>query len=87
MRLNNILPFPQPGEHLELDSGFIRGGGRRTFWLDFHDKDGAMIVWSGFSRADALAAARDWIADGVRLTGGSLLWHPRGRGGGSPKKR
>jgi hypothetical protein len=76
MRLNNILPFPQPGERLELDSGIIRGGencGRRTFWLEYADKDGAVIVWSGFSQADALAAAREWIADGVRLidkTGG-----------------
>jgi hypothetical protein len=77
MRSNDILPFPQPGVRLELDCGIIRGGencGRRTFWLDFHDKDGATIVWSGFSRADALAAAREWIADGVRLidkTGGA----------------
>jgi hypothetical protein len=65
-----IVAFPSPGERLVLDSGIIRGGencGRRTFWLEYANKDGAVIVWSGFSRADALAAAREWIVDGVRL--------------------
>jgi hypothetical protein len=72
-----IVPFPSPGERLIIDSGIIRGGencGRRTFWLEFADKDGAVIVWSGFSRTDALAAAREWIVEGVRLidkTGGA----------------
>lgn len=77
MRSKNILPFPQPGERLVLDCGIIRGGescGRRLFWLDFVDKDGATTVWSGLMRADALAAAREWTKDGTRLidkTGGA----------------
>ncbi len=76
--MSDIIPIPPPLEHVLLETGIVSRGehrGCRMFWLDFVDKDGAaMIVWSGFTRSDALAAAREWTKYGPRLidrTGGA----------------
>ena len=38
------------------------------FFVDVYALDGGRAgVWDGASYADALAAARDWVADGFRL--------------------
>ena len=75
--MSKVSQFPRPGERLILDSGIIRGGeiGRRMFWLDFVDKDGAVTVWSGSSKAAALAAANDWTRNGIRLIDKTESFH------------
>lgn len=61
--MSNIVRFPTP-VFLRLDSGWVRDpetgrvGDHRYFWLEFVKPDGSIAsLWSGYSYAEALAAA------------------------------
>ena len=61
--------LPNPGQ-LFLEVGTIKGSENsnlRKFWLEYRGEGGAMIAWSGFTRADAIAVARNWTRHGIRL--------------------
>ncbi len=72
------IASPLPVGEIILDVGSHEGRDtcqRPLLRLQYRDNDGALVVWTGYSHADAIAASLTWTRNGVRLvdlTGGTL---------------
>lgn len=73
--MSNVIRFASPREFVVIDCGYVRGIKPPTprhfeYWIEWVERDGASIVWSGDTYADALRAASEWQLPVVDKTGG-----------------
>ena len=73
----NVIPFMGVvTTYIVADAGIDAETGELVWMLDYVTPEGSAIVWTGETRPQAMRAAREWMADGLRVffRSGAEVW-------------